>query len=824
MRGFGISLAALLSAAPALAQEGGLIRSGEQANFSRIVMQIEPTTEWSLETGSKRATIFFPGKTIDFGVDGIFDKIPRTRISDVDVETGEAGTRIRVRVACDCRISTAFVGARYLALDVSDRELADTEDPEGEAGAPGGEAAAGAATGGGLAALSGPEPAPGPGDPIGADLGPNSDTADGAPPRLPDAAALAEAEELARRETEIRADVFSAEEALLRQIERAAEQGLLERRDPEPEADGPVDLAATDPDFVETEAPGAIAAPGEETSPVLPLALPSTSGTFDDIASLSAHGQIEATTVFDRYNARAGDRIRRSQLHPNCVPDHRLDIDFWAVEEPLFDQLPKLRQRLYGEFDRVDQVAVNELAKLYLRYGFGAEAEMLLEAFGAEGPDKRLLVDLARIMDGREVPPHGPLSRDTTCPGRHGMWLAIAGVTPAYRDAAHFETVEDAFSDLPTDLRMHVGPRLIGNLLDSGHAFEARMVFDILTRVGDPPTDDLTLTTARLAAAEGDPVLAMQTMSSLVEQGAPNAMEALKYMVDLGLEGGYAIPDRTIIDLRTAMHEHRGTGDEPELRALVAKALAARGELDAAIQEIRAAEAALEADAYFHAVAVGILAEADPERVGPATYARIVFSSEDLISGAPENDAPREKIARNLLDLGLAQAAERVAIPAAGRRPESKLVLAQAYLTQGETEKTRKVLEGMTGPEAADLRARSYFLDGDFAAAQAELDAAGLADEADAIAWPSGDWPRAQAAAISPAEASMARYMATQAGLADLPAPSQDPAGLSSEEAFVEPLPPLEDPSLDAARRLLATGGQLEDFIQQLLSDGSESR
>ena len=42
---------------------------------------VEPTTEWSLETGDGRATLRFPGKPLAFGTDGVFDKIPRTRVT-----------------------------------------------------------------------------------------------------------------------------------------------------------------------------------------------------------------------------------------------------------------------------------------------------------------------------------------------------------------------------------------------------------------------------------------------------------------------------------------------------------------------------------------------------------------------------------------------------------------------------------------------------------------------------------------------------------------------------------------------------------------------
>lgn len=818
------------SGSSALGAEGGLIRSGEQADFSRIVMQIEPTTEWSLETISNRATIFFPGKVLGFSTDGIFEKIPRTRITDVEVETSEAGTSVRVRIGCDCRVSTSFVGARYLALDVADRSAPETNQSEIEAEA--GELDMARAVDGTPSDTSRPPTDTDATQASGnSDRDTNEETGVGAPEPtqaaepmagLPDEEAFARAEELATRRAEETRDVYSAEEALLRQIERAAAQGLLADTSEEKNSDEPADRAATDPYFVASKAPEILQPPAKEGKPALPLSLEAADKSTDGLGGLSRHDQIQAMTVFDRYDARAPDRIQKSSLLPECIPDYRLDIDFWADSRPLFEQLPEILQKLYGEFDELNPAAVNEIAKLYVRFGFGAEAEALLDSFGAESADKRLLIDLARIMDGREVAPFGPLSRDLPCPGRHGMWLAIAGTTVAYRDARHFSTVEEAFADLPPDLRMHVGPRLMNNLLDGDHAFETRLIHDIITRVGDDPTYDLKLSKARLSAAEGDPVFAMKSLSSLVETAAPNADEALKELVELGLSGGYAIPDRTLIDLRSAALEHRGTDEEAELRALLAKSLAARAEMEAAIAEVRSAKADLGDDEYFDAVAVRILAESVPQHVGLANYARIVLSSEDMISAAPKNDVARQEIAENLLELGLASAAERIVMPAAGRHETGRLLLAQAFLTQGETEKTRKVLKGVSGESASDLRARAHFMDGDFSAAQAELDAAGLTERAETIAWPSGDWSRAQIAAETSARASMAEYMASQSNPVGPAAPSPDPGALDPEAAFVEPLPQLQDPSLDAARRLLATGGQVEDFIQSLLDGDSE--
>ena len=81
-------------------------------------------TEWSLETGDGRATIRFPGKPLTFATGAVFDRIPKRRVRAVNVATRGAMTEIAVDIGCDCRVSASFVGARYLALDIADRDAA----------------------------------------------------------------------------------------------------------------------------------------------------------------------------------------------------------------------------------------------------------------------------------------------------------------------------------------------------------------------------------------------------------------------------------------------------------------------------------------------------------------------------------------------------------------------------------------------------------------------------------------------------------------------------------------------------------------------------
>lgn len=149
MRRAALAAIVAIAALPAAAQEGGPIRTGEHGAFTRVVMSVQPTTEWSLETGGGEAVIFFPGRRLEFGLRDAFARIPRTRITRIETDVTAGGTRVAVSLACDCRISASFVDGRYLALDVSDRDaplnpaeiaatataspLAPTKDPAAEA-------------------------------------------------------------------------------------------------------------------------------------------------------------------------------------------------------------------------------------------------------------------------------------------------------------------------------------------------------------------------------------------------------------------------------------------------------------------------------------------------------------------------------------------------------------------------------------------------------------------------------------------------------------------------------------------------------------------
>ena len=746
------------AASPVLAAEGGAIRGGEHDGFSRIVMTIEPTTEWSLENGEGAVTIRFPGRTLAFDAAGVFARMPTARISAVSVAREAGGTAVRVTLGCDCRVTHRLRRRTYLALDVAD---------------------------------------PG-----------------AAPPPPPETAGQRDA-----RETAV---VASAEEVLLRQIERAAGQGIVVMSGPSA-APAPAEASAQVA-LRHAGEPGPAKTPELEPEPRRrPVPAVDMAALFHD------QKQIEATSVFDRDSARA-----RAGAEPAvadaCLPDEALDVASWTNGRPFSAQLAPLRRDLVGEFDAPEPERVIDLTRLYVRFGFGVEARSVLAGFDGDGlpDDGALLADLGRIVDGEPASADGPLAYAGACPGRGALWLALGGRAPAFIDADQFEAVHGAFEELPVDMRRLLGPALVGRLLDARRPAEARVILDTVVRAGAPAEPDpaVAIAVGRVLAAEGRTAEAIGALVATADAGGPMATEAMVVMVEAARAAGIPVPDRTIVDLRAAALLNRGTSAEPRLRALLAEALAARAELPAAIEETRAAMADMPAAAgTFGSIAVASLGDADPATVGSAAYAETVLGAEDLLVGAPPRDPARRRVATHLIALGLPAPALAILAPALVLDdPAARLIAAEAEIGLGDAAAARAALAGLEGSPAAVLTARSYMIEGRYGDAVAALKAAGLDTEAAAYAWPSGDWASVDGA--DPERAAMAGYMAGQPGAGQpgagqpgaAPASAAEPA--TPEAAFQAPVPSLDRPTLRAARELLSSGPGVSGFIGGVIAQG----
>ncbi|MFQ5624393.1 MAG: hypothetical protein ACE5FS_13480, partial [Paracoccaceae bacterium] len=302
-----LAAASALAGGAASAQQQVQVLSGEHDGFSRLVFRLRPDLPHEVSTRPGLVRIKFPGRHLVFDVSGLFDKLSRERLVSVRQTGAAGGSVLQLNLACACEPFVFPFRGNYLVVDIRDpgagAVTAAQPQPEPAAVAPRRGERGIYATADTRPLLDGLDAAA---------AGPGGE----APPELPasDPAAAEPGDETWR-------NLRHAHDALLQQLSRAAEQGLI---------------ALADPDT----APAARTA-GEQSGRAMP-------GPDDERAGRSAHragpspppavrdarifadlpapgaksdgapeppgndrGQVAVTTVFDRDDPPAGE-----QPHP----------------------------------------------------------------------------------------------------------------------------------------------------------------------------------------------------------------------------------------------------------------------------------------------------------------------------------------------------------------------------------------------------------------------------------------------------------------------------------------------------------------------------
>ncbi|MEL6680030.1 MAG: hypothetical protein AAFQ51_15090, partial [Pseudomonadota bacterium] len=369
------ALALLALALPAAAQDQVRVRSGEHATFSRIVLEVPWSASQTVLREGRRVRLTLPDVAGNVPTDTVFRRIPRRRIADVDFDAN--GRVLSLRLACGCEVDVFGLDDRLLVIDV--------RDPGSRSAQPRNANVVGA-----------PEPQTAEAQPDPPDL------QSGRPNRPPRAPRLTPSD--ATEDAELRA----AQRALMEQLTRAVDQGLLEFTEP-PEPEPP-----RQPPRDEVAEPG----PDGEAVPQL---------TMEQLAArLRDAGQIEVQTAIDREVDRDALANRpRDQSH--CVPDAKLMVETWSSDRPFADQLASHREGLLGVFDTPDPTRVSRFVRFLLHHDLGTEARAHLSLFGGDLPDLELLTDLTHLSLDEPLPEDGPLRLSDGCLGRAGIWHAAAG-------------------------------------------------------------------------------------------------------------------------------------------------------------------------------------------------------------------------------------------------------------------------------------------------------------------------------------------------------------------------------------------------------------
>lgn len=380
-----------------------------------------------------------------------------------------------------------------------------------------------------------------------------------------------------------------------------------------------------------------------------------------------------------------------------CLPDEQVSLEGWGqVDMPAYAQMSASMPDLLGEFDRPDPDAIRAAVRLRLWLGFGAEARLMLDSFGADLPEAPALRAMARIVDG--APASGPAPEPAfadmqSCSGAAALWAVLAA--PDERlPQTDIASVQRAFSALPPHLRQHLGPTLVRHFIAAGQDAAAQTARMAMART--EPDGSVRLVDVDLAMAGGDAKAALDAAETIKNGGGADHRAALMSLIDARA----ALQEPVSADELTAVEAYHSEAPDAASERAVILARALAGDFDTAFAMSDAAPA-VQRDLW------PILSGTGPDS---AVILHAIRPPADSIRDVAAET--RKALGERLLSLGFADAA----LVWVADLPD-QVFAARIELARGDPDAALRRLGAERGEDADRLRADALLRLGNAAAA-----------------------------------------------------------------------------------------------------------
>lgn len=735
-----------------------LLRSGEHADFSRLVLQLTGQPEWKIGRVEQGYELRIEAEDVVLDTSQVFERIPRDRITQLETP---APSRLVIKVSKGYHLDAFEIRAGRIVIDVKDGSAPANSSFEVT-----------------LASESdalktqdaGIETAPTQQSNLAmfdqsasSILKPHDETLPSiaSEKRVPTTATLPlfstslgegiQAPIPLELSPERSERVVQMEAALIEQLGRAASQGLIIADIDDPQAD------------IQE-----IIAPKERIN---------RAGT---LPTDPPPGDLSHVRVKTRVDLDAREAVGKSELTSTgeeCLLASKFDISRWGPEMAPYLDLSDYRGALIGEFDVADSEAVLDLARYYIFLSFGAEAKSTLREFGVIVQDADLLAAMAEIVDQGHVSELGRLKGQISCNRPSAMWAVLGSDKISKGDEINRAAVLQAFSALPLHLRRHLGPTLSMRFLDIDDTDTASTIRNAIRRAPGNDGDGYDMLDAKLELSLGHQDVATQKLETLVREGGSLSSEALATLIKTKLSEGEQVSEAMAEDALAVSFSLQNTPLGAELLRVSIAATIQNGDSKKALDQVARAQRdqALESDsvsALLNDAYLGFASSASD-----IEFMRRTLSSTGRLDIAMLTASPRRAIAGRMLDLGFAVEAREILsavqdIPT----PEDRILFARASLMQGRAQVAVGYLAGIEGEEANFLRAQAFQAAKDEVRAAQVFESLDKINEAARSAWRGGDYSRIERIG-SPQEQTVASLANEQ--------PPKPELGLATNRALV---------------------------------------
>ncbi|HEY9039547.1 MAG TPA: hypothetical protein VIN05_11485 [Roseovarius sp.] len=654
-----------------------VVRSGDHETFSRIVLYLPERTSWTIDGKLNKKNLTLRGAKIDWDTSEVFTRISKNRIKAVDPLTETTGLALNLN--CRCEIDIFWHAKSMLVVDVKDPEVQnDLAVSVDDAFSMDRKEVS-------RLFLDSTRPV----------NAPHLESSQKAALELMGGglrAAIGDSDEVA-------AHAAVAKQAIVEELARAVRLGLID------------------------------ASESREFSGDIPLEKPigkrEVLGKEDkDSGAPAGFGNIVSYTSADP--AIGGDE--RNELENDrgaaCAFAELESIESWGDERSFISQVSEARSGIPEQGDPRYRLKMLDLARLYLYFGFGAEARQIVNNPKISDDEMNSYFALSHLIDGAESKFHD-FSSQEGCGGSVAIFSIISAGDEMLPERLDANEVIKSFENFPVHLKNIFGPKLVEKFRENNKISLSNSVLRIMRnpRYSGP---------SRLAEMRGNGEASLKTESELISAVNKNTRDSLTALVELmdrRLSADDVMPLGWVELAGSYAKEQRGTDTGKALSHRYVRGLAAVGQYELAFEELGNDTGGLPGNALERTA--NLIVSYTTHNADDVTFLKNLVVKGKL-SGVKLSSVSENNVAERLLNLGFpAEAISYLSGNADTSNQETRRLLrAKAALALGAPREAIGSLLGMRGGEVDALRAEAHVQLGDHMAASPLFRASGDNDGA----------------------------------------------------------------------------------------------
>ncbi len=522
-----------------------------------------------------------------------------------------------------------------------------------------------------------------------------------------------------------------------------------------------------------------IRSPAESPAAGAPSPASADAGT-DPVALSKQREHLRIETALDRDRVPDEKNAGLSATGANCLEQSLFDVPAWGPKAFPVAPFGELRTQLVQEFDKPDPASIAALAQRYIYLGFGAEAKTVLNGFDTSIPNSDILMEMSELEDFGVAKSPGRLSGQISCSTDGAMWAVLSVAEIPKGALVDKRSVLRTFSALPPHLRQLLGPGLAKRFLGNGDIDTATAVRDFIDRSTGDRDAGFQMLQAELDVQDGNTSKALEVLANVAVTGSDLAGEAVAQLIETKLDTGLEIDPKTAQLADTLAVENRGTELGRRLTRAAILGSAVSGQVETTFDRI---ETAVKNGDVTSAEARDLRARAHLQNARASkdsAFLRTFFRHEPAQEPASpiEADALRA-IAERLVGLDLPQQALALYSDTKfdlGARDHQ--IMASAQLAMGDAGAALTELAGLQDQASQLLRAGAEEMLGQYTKAAKIFAALDLPVEQSSAAWRAGDWPAVARSGTSIRSQAAALFVDAQTS-----AVGQDGAGIVDPSA-----------------------------------------